>query len=154
MAYPDVNFQSSPNYQISRQQFDALLSSHKAFHEVAIRVTHILQDPSRTAEYRPVPLEEDCDPNQCSLFGNEANDPERTATLFPSIQGRSVHDDLQNARSRESEAVPIFTSRKPTFEQENARARRAYERKRQQSMKLFATVSTSYLAAQYDFQCR
>ena len=49
MAVEDSGSSVIPSAQISRDQFDALLASHKAFHEVAIKVTSILQDPSRFA---------------------------------------------------------------------------------------------------------
>ena len=40
---------------ITRHEFDALIASQKAFHEVAIKVTDILRDPSRSAHYQSHP---------------------------------------------------------------------------------------------------
>ena len=43
---------TSSHFTLSRHQFHALLASERVFHEVALKVTDILQDPSRSANYQ------------------------------------------------------------------------------------------------------
>ena len=40
------------------------------------------------------------------------------------------------------------------FDLGNTRARKEYNRKKEQSKALYARVVSSYLAAEYDFQCK
>ena len=49
--------------------------------------------------------------------------------------------------------IPLVASGR-NFELGNARARKEYDRKKEQSKALYARVVSSYLAAEYDFQCK
>ena len=141
---------SSLQPQISRQQFDALLASHKAFHEVAIRVTDILLDPSRTAHYQSLPYESDNDTNVSY---------NRKANRWKTDISRQKDDGLGIAIR---ERVPVQSMHMPArveisaeriFEIENTRARKAYSQKQQRSYKMYARASGSHINAEYDFQC-
>lgn len=63
MAGKDLVVSTNPYSHISRHQFDALLASHRAFHEVAIKLTDILQDSSKSAYYQSLPSKAEEDIN-------------------------------------------------------------------------------------------
>ena len=140
MAVEDSGSSVIPSAQISRDQFDALLASHKAFHEVAIKVTSILQDPSRFASYQSIPS------------SAEDNLDETNTTIGQAISGDVCRSPPPKPLESELSRVNTFPPR--SFDTNNAKARKDYYNKRQRSIKLFAQASTSYVAAEYDFQCK
>ncbi len=144
----------NPQFHISRHQYDALLASHKAFHDVAIMVTDILRDPSRTSRYQSLPkeAEDDIDVNYQD-YGQDVSEGDGS---IPRRQSGSLTDDgerqilhRQGRKPAPSETVSNFT-----FEVDNMRARKAYRQKRQRSINLYASTSVSYLDTEYDFQCK
>lgn len=135
---------------IFRDQFDALVASHKAFHEVAIKVTDILQDPSRSACYQSLPnYAEDGIGVEFTEYGQNASNGDDSAHRGESDGVRS-HSKRHVADQRERKSAQQEES---IFVIENMRARKAYKQKRQRSMELYARASVSYLDAEYDFQC-
>lgn len=153
MAGKDAFVSTNVPSHISRHQFDALLASHKAFHEVAIKVTDILQYPSRSAHYQSLPnkAEEDIDVNYIDYGRNVSK-----ADSSVSSQGRggiTNHSKRYTVHQQERKPAPDETMSESTFEVENMRARKVYRQKRQRSIKMYARPSVSYLEAEYDFQC-
>lgn len=152
MAGKDAFVSTDPPSHISRHQFDALLASHKAFHEVAIKVTDILQYPSRSAHYQSLPnkIEDDIDVNYIDNGQNVSK-----ADSSVSSQGRGGirnHSKRYTVHQQERKPAPDETMSESTFEVENMRARKVYRQKRQRSIKMYARPSVSYLEAEYDFQ--
>ena len=134
---------------ITRHEFNALLASHRAFHEVAIKVTDILQDPSRVAYYQPHPRTSDGDTDK----QNSTKDDR----LFSTQQsGGGIKDDSSWRLLQRQGREPTTDETPPrlTFESENMRARKSYSQKRQRSIKMYARASGSYPDAEYDFQCK
>ena len=129
---------------ISRQQFNALLASHRAFHEVAIKVTDILLDPSRSARYQSL----------SSTYDDEVD--VNYLTYGPhGLKGDAVAPSAKPPDPSQYERMPsrIEPSARTNFQIENVRARKAYRQKRQRSHEMYARAFGSYLAADYDFQC-
>lgn len=141
MAGEDRILSPNPQFNISRHQYEALLASHKAFRDVAIRITDILQDPSRTSYYQSLPseAEDDTDPNYA---GYGQNVPKGDSSI-----------SRQQTHQYECKTAPDETITNSAFELENTRAKKAYKQKRQRSINLFASTSVSYLDTEYDFQC-
>ena len=151
MAGKDAIVSTSPQFQISRHQYDALLASHKAFRDVAIRVTDILQDPSRTSYYQSVPseAEDDIDANY-----NEQNAPKDDSSASrQQIGDFRVYSKRYMPHQQERKHTPNETITNSAFEVENTKARKAYRQKRQRSINFYASTSLSYLDTEYDFQC-
>lgn len=144
---------ANPQFHISRQQFDALLASHKAFHEVAIKVTDILKDPSRSAYYRSAPskVEDDVDMN----FIDSRHGVSKGDTLVPKQPSGSTmnHSKRYVPHYQERRPAPDGLQQNLTFPLENMRARKAYYQKRQRSINMYARASVSYVDAEYDFRC-
>ena len=136
MAGNDAVVSNNPQLHISRRQFDALVASHRAFHEVAIKVSDILQDSSRSAYYQSIPRknEDDIDVN----YLDDGQNVSRGNSLVP----RHQSGDLENHSKPDS-----------TFQIENWRARKSYRQKRQRSIESYAHASLSYFTANYGFQC-
>ena len=149
-AFVSINTQS----HITRHQFDALLASHRAFHEVAIKVTDLLQDPSRSAYYQPHPSTSVGDID-VSLLNNKQNST-KDDSLFSRRQSGGIKDDSSQRLLQRQEREPATNETPPniTFELENMRARKAYSQKRQRSIRMYARASGSYPDAEYDFQCK
>lgn len=149
MAGTDAVVATNPQFHVSRQQFDALFASQKAFHEVAIKVTDILQDSSRSACYQSLPrnLDNDIDLNyvcQQDIPGNGVSVP------------REQHNRIGHHSERRTPGPQERTQtadEKISFQVENMRARKAYKQKRQRSINLYARAPASHLDADYDFQC-
>lgn len=154
-AMAEDNVTVSNNFQppISRHQFDALLASHRAFQEVAIKVTDILQDPSRSACYQSLSskVEDNIDPNHAD-YGHSVSEDD---SLVPRHQSGGIKDDSGRHSPHQQELKPASNEISPlvTLQIENARARRAYNHKRQRSIRLYARASGSLPDAEYDFQC-
>ena len=136
MAGNDAVVSNNPQSHLSRHQFDALVASHRAFHEVAIKVSDILQDSSRSAYYQSIPskIEDDIDVNYIDYGQNVS----RGSRVVPRHQSGDLEDHSK----------PDLT-----FLVENSRARKSYRQKRQRSIGSYAHTSLSYLAADYGFQC-
>ena len=145
MAGKDVVVSSYPYSHVSRHQFDALLASHRAFHEVAIKVTDILQDSSISAYYQSFPgkTEDDLGVNHIDYGQN---------VLEGSSDTRSP-SERHAPHQEERKPAPDEALSKPTFMLENARARKAYNQKRQRSINFYAGASGSEFGAKFDFQC-
>ena len=154
MAEKDAFVSTNTQYHITRHQFDALLASHRAFHEVAIKVTDLLQDPSRSAYYQPHPTTSDTD-IEVSFLDNKQNSINGDI-LFSGQQSGGIRDDSSWRLLRRQEREPATDETPPniTFQLENMRARKAYSQKRQRSIKMYARASASYPDAEYDFQCK
>ena len=154
MAGKDAIVSPNPQFHISRHQFDALLASHKAFHDVAIMVTDILRDPSRTSRYQSLPNEAE-DAIDVNYIDYQQDVSEGDGSVTRPECGR-VTDDGERyiPHQQERKPVPDKTVSNFTFEVDNMRARKAYRQKRQRSINLYATTSVSYLETEYDFQCK
>ena len=154
MAPDSEILSASPNAQIFRHQFDALRASHKAFHEVAIKVTSILEDPSRYARYQSIPASE-----AYNLDG-PYTDTEQSVLSKDYHAFRAKRDNityssqLRSQLSQKNANLRVDACSESSFNSANWKARKAYRQKRQRSHKLFAPASTSYRAAEYDFQCK
>ena len=154
MAEKDAFVSTNNQSHITRHEFNALLASHRAFHEVAIKVTDILQDPSRSAYYQPHPRTSDGD------IGGDLIEYKQNSTkddrLFSSQQGGGIKDDSswRLLQRQEREPATDETPPKITFESENMKARKSYSQKRQRSIRMYARASGSYPDAEYDFQCK
>ena len=151
MAGKDAVVSTSPQFRISRHQYDALLASHKAFHDVAIRVTDILQDPSRTSYYQSVPSEAegDVDANY-----NGQNVPKNDGSVSRQQSGGAWnYSKRYTPHQEERKPAQDETITSIAFEVENTKARKAYSQKRQRSINFYASTSLSYLDTEYDFQC-
>lgn len=144
---------NNPQFHISRHQYDALLASHKAFRDVAIRVTDILQDPSRTSYYQSVPSEAE-DEIDVSYIDYGQNVPKGDSSIS-SQQSKDfrTYSKRYIPHQQERKATPEEIITKFTFDSENSKARKAYRQKRQRSVNLYASTSISYLDTDYDFQC-
>lgn len=145
-AFVSTNFQ----YHITRHEFNALVASHRAFHEVAIKVTDILQDPSRLAYYQPHPRTSDSDIGVSFIESTKDGRPSSRQ------QGGDIKNDSnwRLLQAQEREPAADETRPKITFESENIRARKSYGQKRQRSIRMYARASASYPDAEYDFQCK
>ena len=154
MAEKDAFVSTNTQSHITRHEFNALLASHRAFHEVAIKVTDILQDPSRSAYYQPHPRTSDGDFG-VSLIEDKQNSTEDDR-LFSRQQSDGIKDDSswRLLQRQEREPATHQTPPKTTFASENMRARKAYSQKRQRSIGMYARVSGSFPDAEYDFQCK
>ena len=142
---------TSPQFHISRHQYDALLASHRAFRDVAIRVTDILPDPSRTSYYQSLPNEpeDDIDANY-----NGQNVPRGDSSISRQQSGGfGNYSKRYSPHKQECKPAPDETITNFAFEVENTKARKAYRQKRQRSISLYASTSVSYLDTEYDFQC-
>ena len=141
---------SSQQY-VFRQQFNALIESQKAFHEVTLKISDILQDSSRLASYRSIPNEDDHDADEVSKH-RENGVKEGNSSTLQLRPGACVDSCIQNEEPPDATKRELTGSSPPwSFEVENARARKAYEQKRRRSLMLYNSVS--YLKAEYDFQC-
>ena len=149
-AFVSINTQP----QITRHQFEALLASHRAFHEVAIKVTDILQDTSRSAHYQPHPYTAEGNIDE-SFLDNKQN-LAKDDSVFSRQQAGGIKDDSSGRPLQRQEREPATdeTPPKRTFDLENMRARKAYTQKRQRSIRMYARASGSYHDAEYDFQCK
>lgn len=145
MAGKDLVVSTSPYSYISRHQFDALLASHRAFHEVAIKVTDILQDPSKSAYYQSLPSEAEEDINM--------NHVDYRQNVLKSNSDFSNHSERHTLRQQQRKPAPDKALSNSTFRLENIRARKAYNQKRQRSINLYARASGLSPDAKYDFQC-
>ncbi len=154
MAEKDAIVSPNPQFHISRHQYDALLASHKAFHDVAIMVTDILRDPSRTSRYQPLPneAEDDIDVD----YQDYGQDVSKGEGSIPRRQSSGLTDDGERHISHHQgrKPAPDETVSKFTFAVDNMRARKAYRQKRQRSINLYASTSVSNLDTEYDFQCK
>ena len=137
-----------------RHKFNALLASHRAFHEVAIKVTDILQDPSRLAYYQPHPRTFDSGIG-VSLVESKQNST-KDDRPFSRKQSGDIKDDSNWRLLQPQEREPATDETRPkiTFESENMRARKSYSQKRQRSVRMYARASASYPDAEYDFHCK
>ena len=153
MAEKDAFVSTNPQSHITRQEFNALLASHRAFHEVAIKVTDILQDPSRSAYYQPQPRTSDSD-TSVGLIEYKQNSTEDDR-LFSGQQSAGIKDDSSWRLLQRQEREPATDETPPriTFESENMRARKSYSQKRQRSIGMYARALGSYPDTEYDFQC-
>lgn len=136
---------TNPYSHISRHQFDALLASHRAFHEVAIKVTDILQDPSKSAYYQSLPSEAEEDVN--------VNHVDYRQNGLKSNSDLSNHSERHAPRQQQRKPAPDKALSNSTFRLENIRARKAYNQKRQRSINFYARASGLSPDAKYDFQC-
>ena len=154
MAEKDAFMSTNPQSHITRHQFNALLASHRAFHEVAIKVTDILQDPSRSAHYQPHPSTSEGDID-VSLLDNKRNST-RDDSLFSRQQSSGLKDDSSRRllQRHERGPAPDEALSNITFASENMRARKAYSQKQQRSIRMYARASGSSPNAEYDFQCK
>lgn len=145
MAGKDLVVSTHPYSHISRHQFDALLASHRAFHEVAIKVTDILQDPSKSAYYQSLPseAEEDINVNHGDYWQN----------VLKSNSDFSNHSERHAPRQRQRKPAPYEALSNSTFRLENIRVRKAYNQKRQRSINFYARATGLSPDAKYDFQC-
>lgn len=153
MAEENVTLSTNSQPPISRHQFDALLASHRAFQEVAINVTNILQDPSRSACYQSPSNEfEDNDNPNHADYGHSVPEDD---SLVPRHQISGFKNNSGRHSPHQQELKPALNeiSPKVTLQTENWRARRAYKHKQQRSMRLYARASGSLPDAEYDFQC-
>ena len=154
MARRDAFVSTDPQFHISRHQFDSLLASHKAFHDVAIMVTDILQDPSRTSRYQSLPNEAEDDIDVKSTdYGQDVSEGDGS---IPGRQSGGLRDDRERyiLHNQGRKPAPDETVSNSTFEVDNMRARKAYRKKRQRSINLYASTPVSYLDTEYDFQCK
>ncbi len=153
MAGTDAIVSNNHQSHISRHQYDALWASHKAFHEVAIKVTDILLDPSRSAQYQSLPSRSD-DNIDVNYIDNGPSISEGDNSP-PRPQSRGVRNcSSQHSLHRSEPKLASYEkSTVPTFQMENMRARKAYRKKQQRSIKMYARASESYLDAEYDFRC-
>ena len=154
MTDNDMTLLADLNVQISRQRFDALLLSHEALREIVIKVTDVLQEPSRLAKYRASlqGKEYGLDDNYTiTERANSKSDPPGP----PQQKGKVVNFSRLRQRDLEkNEPFLVQDSASAEFEKGNFKARVAYRRKRMQSFDLFAYVPGSYVATEHDFQCR
>lgn len=145
MVGKDLVVSTNPYSHISRQQFDALLASHRAFHEVAIKVTDILQDPSKSAYYQSLPSEAEEDIN--------VNHVDYRQNVLNSNSDFSNHSERHAPRQQQRKPAPDEALSNSTFRLENIRARKAYNQKRQRSINFYARALGLSPDAKYDFQC-
>ena len=148
MAGNHLVVSTNPYSHISRHQFDALLASHRAFHEVAIKVTDILQDPSKSAYYQSLPskVEDDINVNHLDYRQN----------VLKGNSDISNHSERHAPHQQEHKPAPDAPDEalsNSTFRLENIRARKAYNQKRQRSINFYARASGLSPDAKYDFQC-
>lgn len=153
MAEENVTLSTNSQPPVSHHQFDALLASHRAFQEVAINVTDILQDPSRSASYEsPSSKVKDNDDLNPAGYGHTVSEDD---SLVPRHQSGGVKNNSRRHSPHRQELKPASNETSPlvNLQIENARARRAYNHKRQRSTRLYARASGSLPDAEYDFQC-
>ncbi len=153
MAGKDAIVSFNHHSHMSRHQYDALCASHKAFHEVAIKVTDILLDPSRSAQYQSLPSRSD-ENIDVNYIDNGPSISEGDNSI-PRQQSRGVRNYSSQHFLHRPEPKPASDEKStlPTFQMENMRARKAYRKKQQRSIKMYARASGSYLDPEYDFQC-
>lgn len=153
MARKDAIVPPNSQFHISRHQFHALLASHKAFHEVAIKVTDILQDPSRSAKYQ-LPSDRAEEEINVNYIGYGQTVSKRDSSVSSQKSGSiGNHSKPQIPYQQERQPAPDRTLLDCSFQIGNERARRAYKQKRERSINLYARASLSFLDAEYDFQC-
>lgn len=153
MAEENVTVSTSPQPPLSRHKFDALSASHRAFQEVAINVTDILQDPSRSANYQsPSKKVQVNDDLNLADHGHTVSEDD---SLVPRHQSGGVETNSGQHSPHQQELKPASDVISPlvTLQIENARARRAYNNKRERSIRLYASAFGSLSDAEYDFQC-
>ena len=139
-SFPGVN-----GLSITQQQLDNLLASNKVFQDVAIKISEILQDPSRVANYQSVPGGERQDRNMTAYDNHKpCLAPRFEATGEGSERGKSLPSITE-----------LSVDRSPmSFASEKLQARKLYAEKRTRALQMYTTTAFTNLAAEYHFQCK
>ena len=153
MAGRDAIISTNHQSHVSRHQYDALWESHKAFHEVAIKVTDILLDPSRSAQYQSLPSRSGDNTDVNYIDNGPSISEGDNSTLRQQSHGVRNYSSQHALHRPEPKPASDQKSTLPTFQMENMRARKTYRKKQQRSIKMYARASGSYVDAEYDFQC-
>ena len=86
---------------ISPSQLNAILKSHRELHEVVIKLTEIIQDPSRSASYQSSPRQDKRDVD----LQNENPQPDASKASHSYARLSSTRDSLRYGLIKETQEV-------------------------------------------------